>query len=182
MTLRITDPSQLEHLSPTVRKQVEGALGDTPASGPGASSEGGKRKRARRPEQDAGKLLVQWVDAYKILDPALDAWITVGDYFAHTPNGGFRSPIEAAIFIGQGLRPAWPDYTLYMPRGRWHGAVLELKAVDGGKPTDEQLDTLSRLERMGYKPIIAWGFEAARDGLLAYLALNNGERHHVRES
>lgn len=133
-----------------------------------AADELERRPRRNRPEQEAGRLLIAFVDHYYVIDPVLGR-IRVGDYFAHTPNGGARSAIEAAIFRGQGVREGWPDYTLYLPRGRWHGAVLELKADEGSKPDREQLEILARLERAGYRALVAWGFEQAREALINYV-------------
>lgn len=122
--------------------------------------------KQRRPEQEAGAALVKWIDLLRLPDGTRP-----GRYFAHTPNGGWRSAIEAKIFKGQGVRPGWPDYTLYLPRGLYHGLVLELKAENGAKPTSEQLDILGRLERAGYSCLVAWGFDEARAGIEKYLQL-----------
>lgn len=189
MTLRITDPSQLAEMSAVVRRQVEPHVeaydrdeaiaqlrerAGLSSSRAGAVKQCAERqatdppRRRARPEQESGRLLVAWIDRYIVVDAVLGR-IRVGEYFAHTPNGGARSRIEAAIFYGQGVRPGWPDYTLYLPRGRWHGAVLELKAEDGDKPDEEQLEILARLERAGYRAIVAWGFEQARDALIRYV-------------
>ena len=178
MTLRITDDEQLKHLGPHARKQVEKALKD-PFHGktlgdiadrvesrptrPSAS-------RIRYQEEEAGRQLIKWIDAWNYHDPVLGD-ICVGDYFVHTPNGGARSKTEAAIFKGQGVRAGWPDYTLYLPRCGWHGAVLELKADDGQAPDSGQLEVLYRLQRAGYRPIVAWGFEYARHELREYVML-----------
>lgn len=171
--MRITDKSQLEHLSPHVRGQLERAL-DSVTPAPAAKSIG-------RPEQEVGRRLVQWIDGLEIPAPwpahrNRPTTIKVGEYFAHNANGGARTAIEGAILRGQGVRAGWPDYTLYVPRGRWHGAVLELKAEDGDKPTAEQLDVLERLEWIGFFPIIAWGFEEARVAIIDYLAITDGRR------
>lgn len=124
------------------------------------------RGRKRRPEQEAGAMLVRWMDLLRLPDGTKP-----GQYFAHTPNGGARSATEAAIFKGQGVRKGWPDYTLYMPRSWYHGLVLELKAPNGGKPDREQLEILQRLEEQNYAVSVAWGFDQARKEIEQYLAL-----------
>ena len=125
-----------------------------------------RRRPSRRPEQESGASLVQWMDWLRLRDGTRP-----GKYFAHCPNGGARSKIEAAILKGQGVRKGWPDYHLYIPRGRYHGLVLELKAPDGDKPDAEQLEILERLERMGYRTVVAWGFPEAKRAISEYLAL-----------
>jgi hypothetical protein len=53
-----------------------------------------------------------------------------GVIFFHTPNGGWRSPIEAARFQGFGVLPGVPDILLCLPPdGRMAG--LELKSRTG---------------------------------------------------
>jgi hypothetical protein len=46
----------------------------------------------------------------------------------HVPNGGWRSPIEAAILKGQGVKPGVPDL-IVIKDGR--PFALELKAEGG---------------------------------------------------
>jgi len=160
VTLRITSEDQLDSLPASTRKQLEQKMAGVDVS---------KGKRAR-PEQAAGRCLVQWVDQVVIQHPDLGR-IRVGEYFAHIPNGGARSAIEAAIFKGQGVRPGWPDYTLDIPIGRYHGFRLELKAAGGDKPDQAQLDILRRLELAGYCVAVSWGFDDARRAIESYLAL-----------
>jgi hypothetical protein len=47
----------------------------------------------------------------------------------HVPNGGWRSPIEAAILKGQGVRPGVPDLIVIKDGFPF---ALELKAEGGG--------------------------------------------------
>lgn len=172
MTLRFTDPAHLAGLPAAIRAQIEREMPDNPDAARIARDAvpGGKTRR-ERPEQEAGRMLVQWADATLLRIPGRRSAIyTIGDFLAHTPNGGARSAIEAAIFAGQGVRKGWPDYTLYVPIGRFYGLVGELKADDGKKPDAEQLDILSRLEAMGYKACVWWGFDDAREQIQNYLA------------
>lgn len=169
MTLRFTDKAQLEHVSAHVRRELEQSFSEIFSEierAAGGVADSGCRRRGR-PEEDAGRALIHWIDT--LTDPRTGE--RVGDYFAHNANGGARTATEAAILIGQGVRPGWPDYTLYLPRGRWHGLVLELKAFDGDKPAAGQLDILVRLERQGYKAVVAWGFEEARRAIEEYIRL-----------
>lgn len=190
MTLRITDPAQLAMVSPTVRRQLEGRIPAPDAPGnysPDYSADGSvtaqaSRRRAR-PEQDAGRQLIAWADVTAVpagvIDPARTAELSrelghpprVGDFLAHTPNGGFRDPVEAAIFYGQGVRRGWPDYTLYLPVGRWCGLVGELKAPDGAKPDEAQLKILRRLELVGWCACVWWGADDACRSIERYLAV-----------
>lgn len=157
------------------------------------------RPKIGRPEQDAGRELVKWSDSTPIAEyvPALAAAAAamssaercalfpalmakgppagipvIGHWFVHTPNGGWRGDTkEAAIFHGQGVRADWPDYTLSIAAGAFHGLALELKAEEAGGPRSGQLITLRRLELAGYRCVVAWGFDDAKRYIERYLDL-----------
>lgn len=178
MTLRFTDPEHLATLPERIRAQIERNLGGSEAARR-VASQAVPGARLGRPEQEAGRLLVKWADETPLpgpivqryglanMDPPADR---IGHYLHHAANGGWRGGVEAAILQGQGVRAGWPDYTLYLPLGRWAGLVFELKALEGDKPTDEQLAILCRCERVGYRVGVYWGYEDARAGVEAYLA------------
>ena len=80
-----------------------------------------------------------------------------GLVFTHPPNGGYRRPIEAAIFKSLGTRPGAPDLLL------WHAGrsfALELKA-QGGRATEAQLAFLSDLDRAGAYTALSEGLDRA---------------------
>ena len=80
-----------------------------------------------------------------------------GLVFIHVPNGGYRSPVEAAIFKGLGVRPGASDLLL------WHqekSFALELKAP-GGKATESQLKFLADMEKAGAYCCLAEGLDRA---------------------
>lgn len=167
MSLRVTDLEQLGEFAPALRAQLERELG------PGAGGVSLPRRRNGQPEQEAGAQLVEWVD----LLPVLANGIRPGELFYHVANAGVAGgKVRGGILQGQGVRAGWPDYGLDLPRGGYHGLRLELKAVDekgnGPKPTEQQLVTLRHLERVGYKAVVAWGFEEARHAIEQYLALD----------
>jgi hypothetical protein len=167
MALRFDNLDQLANCHPMVRDQLRRALGDLgKQSVPEALAAIAKETPAKRarPEQDAGELLVEWLQLL-VLPNGLKPW----DFFYHVPNGGFRNPIEAKIFYGQGVRKGWPDYGLDLPAGGYHGFRMELKALSGAKPSTEQLDILARLESVGYYCCVAWGFDEARAYVQGYL-------------
>lgn len=171
--MRVTSSTELAGCSPDVRAQLERALGGVTAMQTAAAAAGIDLKprgktRSGRPEQDAGAQLVQWIDLLVLPDGTRP-----GALFCHVANGGGRSAVEAGILKGQGVRAGWPDYTLDLPRGRFHGLRLELKAPEGGKPTSEQLDILDRLQKAGYQVAVAWGFTEAKAAIETYLKLGD---------
>jgi hypothetical protein len=81
-----------------------------------------------------------------------------GLLFTHPANGGYRTPIEAAIFKSLGVRAGAPDLLL------WHVGKsfgLELKAMRG-RATDAQRAFLADLEKAG-------GFACIAEGLISPL-------------
>lgn len=111
-------------------------------------------------------MLVQWID-FLVLPNGLRP----GLFFAHNANGLARNKTEGGIFKAQGMRKGWPDYSLDLPLGDYHGLRLELKAENGAKPDAGQLAILERLESVGYKCCVAWGFDDAKGQIERYLDL-----------
>jgi hypothetical protein len=78
-----------------------------------------------------------------------------------TPNGGYRSVIEARIMKGLGVVPGIPDiFLLY--RSRLHG--LELKA-EGGRLSPAQVSAHDKLREAGAIIEVATGIDEAIDTL-----------------
>lgn len=80
----------------------------------------------------------------------------------HTPNGGLRTPREAAKLKALGTLPGVPDLLLLSPEGRLHG--LELKA-GRNKPTDEQEAFGQHMLRVG----LTWAWSGTLDRSLGIL-------------
>lgn len=80
-----------------------------------------------------------------------------GVFYWHTPNGGKRKPIEAAILKGLGVRAGVPD-VIAIHGGRIY--ALELKAP-GGKLSSAQIETLELMEHAGAIVDMAEGLDAA---------------------
>jgi hypothetical protein len=75
----------------------------------------------------------------------------------HTPNGGRRSPVEAAIFAGLGVCPGVADLIL-LHDGR--AFALELK-TERGRPTAAQMQFISDFRAAGGEASIAGGLDQA---------------------
>ncbi len=170
MSLRFTNDDDLSGLPPAVRAQIARSLNECGCDRGLADAEPPRKIQARtkpnRPEEDAGRMLVTWIDLV-----TMPNGLKPGLYFMHTPNGLARNATEGGIFKAQGLRKGWPDYSLDLPLGRYHGLRLELKAINGAKPTPEQLEILARLELVGFKCCVAWGFDEAKRQIEHYLDL-----------
>ena len=116
-------------------------------------------------------------------------WRGVSRLFVfHYPAGGWRSPIEAAIFKSLGVVAGVPDLLLVY-QGQLYG--LELKTAHG-RLTPTQIDTQQRMRNAGAIIATAVEIDAALDilegwGLLRpnvanqYASAFRGLRHDVAE-
>lgn len=87
------------------------------------------------------------------------AWLTKKNVIHHhSPNGGYRNPIEAAKFKRLGTSAGFPDLFIPYPRKGYHGLFIELKRVSGGKLSPEQVKWGEFLQRQGYAWYEAKGF------------------------
>lgn len=84
-----------------------------------------RRRRMARPEQAMQTGLIK----------SLALILTAETRVVHVPNGGYRKKVEAAILIGMGVMPGFPDL-LFISRGRAYG--IELKTGDGELSDDQQ--------------------------------------------
>jgi hypothetical protein len=110
--------------------------------------------RRARPEQQVQKAVLGHL-----------AWRAVPDvWWCHYPAGGWRSPIEAAIFKSLGVVAGVPDI-LIVYCGQLYG--LELKA-EAGRLTGIQSDTQAAMQRAGAIVATAHGVDAALAQLVAW--------------
>jgi hypothetical protein len=80
-----------------------------------------------------------------------------GMYVFAVPNGGVRSPIEAAIMRGLGTRTGTPDLFM-IHRGEVY--ALELKA-ENGRATDAQFQAIEDLRAAGAHAEVCYGLDRA---------------------
>ena len=98
------------------------------------------------------------------------------------PNGFFSTPGQKAKMKAEGLRDGVPDICLpvsYEPfdiqlENRYHGLYIELKIEKrrnqkNGGCSDEQLEWLAYLNEAGYKAMVCYGWEEAREAIKEYL-------------
>lgn len=84
--------------------------------------------------------------------------------FYAVPNGGWRSPVEAGIMVGQGVRAGIPDLVVLLPGGR--SIYAELKA-DKGRLSPRQALWRDRLQELGF----AWCLVKSVEDMQAALVL-----------
>jgi hypothetical protein len=105
----------------------------------------------RRPEQALHRACAQFLD---IALPPDACWF-------HPPNGGARSPVEAAIFKGLGVKAGVPDLVIVY-RGRF--IAIELKGPSG-RLTPTQKAMHGRLTLAGATVSVAKSVEELQDFL-----------------
>ncbi len=93
----------------------------------------------------------------------------------HVPNGGSRGPAEAGRFKAMGVKPGVPDVFLDVPRGGFHGLRIEMKRRHGGKVSEDQTDWIDWYNANGYRAVICYGWDEAREEIENYLHGGDGE-------
>lgn len=86
----------------------------------------------------------------------------------HIPNGGSRNKREAKNLKRQGVKKGIPDLCVPVAKGGFHGLYIEMKS-ETGKPTKEQLEWIETLNRNGYKAVVCYGFDEARETIDQYM-------------
>lgn len=89
----------------------------------------------------------------------------------HSPNEGKRTTVSGYRLRMAGMSPGFPDITIPLPSGNYHGLYIEMKRKVGGKVTPQQQDWLNYLRGAGYFVEICRGFEEAKEVVLQYLGL-----------
>lgn len=84
-----------------------------------------------------------------------------GVIYWHCPNGGSRNKVEAARFVGLGVKPGIPDILCLMD-GTLYG--LELKA-EKGRVSPAQAAMHVAMQQAGAMVAIAFGLDEALDQL-----------------
>ena len=87
------------------------------------------------------------------------------------PNGGARSAVTGARLRAEGVVAGIPDLFLACPRGGAHGLFIEMKRTHGGSVDRAQKIAMALLESQGYACAVCRGFEAARERIEAYMAM-----------
>lgn len=77
------------------------------------------------------------------------------------PNGGLRSKFTAARLKKEGVRPGFPDLIVLLPRGGYHGLLIEMKRIHGGIVSDVQSELHALYRSVGYRVEVCCGATAA---------------------
>jgi hypothetical protein len=69
----------------------------------------------------------------------------------------------------QGVRAGVPDIFLPCPNPIHMGLFIEMKRQKGGRISEEQSRWIAELNKSGYRAVVAYGFEDAKQIILNYL-------------
>jgi hypothetical protein len=90
--------------------------------------------------------------------------------FFAIPNAAKRSAALAAYMKAEGLRAGVSDLFLLVPRGTFHGLIIEMKSAEG-KCTQAQKEFLAAVSAQGYCTNVCHSTDSAIATIKAYLAL-----------
>lgn len=103
----------------------------------------------------------------------------ISDLLFHLANEGKRTSFGGHMMVKMGLKKGLPDYLFACPQFTNDevihlGMFIEMKhrylkkSTSGGLSIDQK-KMLTLLDAVGYKCIVAYGWEEARDAILEYL-------------
>jgi hypothetical protein len=92
----------------------------------------------------------------------------LADDFHHFANERKCSVMEGRLLKRKGVKKGVYDFFLGLACDNYHGLWVELK-VGKGKLSPEQMAFGARKTQRGYVAVAVWGFEAAKQAILAYL-------------
>lgn len=112
--------------------------------------------------------LFQWAGYFTNKYPELEL-------MHHIPNGGKRAKTTAVRLKKEGVVAGVSDVFLPVARSGYHGLYIEMKAK-GGKLSDNQKWWIKATMDQGYKSIVCFGWEEARDVIVEYLEVKINEK------
>lgn len=110
-------------------------------------------------------------DQVRVLDWLERNMKEVYRYTHATPNGGLRSKTTAIKMVAEGQKKGYPDLSLDLPRGGYHGMRIEMKHGDN-RLTAEQFEWMTRLSAAGYYCFEARSAEEAIEAIKEYVSLD----------
>lgn len=96
----------------------------------------------------------------------------VYDHTHATPNGGARSKATASALQAEGLKKGYPDLSIDLARGGYHGMRIEMK-YGSNRLTTEQVEWMVRLSEAGYYCLEARSFDEAISAIKGYVGLDD---------
>lgn len=131
----------------------------------------GTKKKPRETETAEQAALIEWASlvAYQ--------GVKLVDLITHVPNEGRRGYKAQADFKKLGGSRGYPDLIIDIAAGGYHGLRIEMKAPKGfsSSVSAHQKQWLERLNKQGYKAVICYGFDEAKQVIIDYLEIGKDE-------
>ncbi|WP_263079516.1 VRR-NUC domain-containing protein [Endozoicomonas sp. Mp262] len=125
------------------------------------------KKPRRKPRENEDRELRMFMRWLHTMHPGVFV------YVFHPPNGGKRDKATAGKLKAMGVKPGVPDVFCMLPRGGYHGLVVEYKATppNDAEVSPYQKEWITRLSQQGYKASVCKGLAAIKDEFTNYLKL-----------
>lgn len=139
-----------------------------------------KPKQQRKPKQpslepeaprehDEQSALISWWFLY-CNQIKLNYKLLVANVNGQILMGSARNRQAVMAYLRQeGFRDGMPDLTLYVPRGRYKGLLIEMKRTTGGVVSPEQKEMSRIISEQGYMCMVCYGAEDAKKVIVDYL-------------
>ncbi|MGR5294758.1 VRR-NUC domain-containing protein [Vibrio mediterranei] len=129
------------------------------------------KKKPREIESGEQSALIDWARLITYQG------VKVAEYITHVPNEGKRGYKAQSDFKKLGGSKGYPDLILDIPAGGFHGLRIEMKAPKGflSSVSKEQKEWITKLSIQGYKAVICYGFEEAKQTIVDYLGIGKDE-------
>jgi hypothetical protein len=108
---------------------------------------------------------LEWADVQKYKGNPLSL------YIHHSANGGKRDAREGKYFKEMGVKAGYPDLTIDIAKGGYHGMRIELKRGSNDKESDKQKERIALLIEEGYHAVFCKGIDAAIKATQDYMKL-----------
>lgn len=130
-------------------------------------------------EDNIQKAVMTWARWQKLNPIGIDGKLS--DFIHHSPNGGYRNKGEGRNFKLMGTKAGFPDLFIFIPKGGHHGLFVELKTPKGktadgktrqaGEVSDNQEMMIDRLNAVGYKAVVCYGYDEVITAIKEYLGI-----------
>jgi hypothetical protein len=123
------------------------------------------KKKPRETETAEQAALIHWASLVSCAGGVLS------DFITHVPNEGKRGFKAQADFKKLGGSAGYPDLIIDIASGGFHGLRIEMKAPKGFKSavSAAQEQWIKRLNDQGYKAMVCYGFDEAKEVIEHYL-------------
>lgn len=117
-------------------------------------------------EQEIQYAIFEWIRALTSLRPVLSLVVA----YPSQGGAGEDNIRRGKVRKKEGQAKGFPDIMILVPKGKYHGAFLEVKR-EGEKPRKEQTEWLEELKLQGYKAEWRAGYDECIKFICEYLEI-----------